>query len=99
MTVRTVTDLAPSTVTDFSTGDVEPIHTSPADRVRPRLSVRARKVHAVALAVALDAADGDPNRLWFGVDGAAWTLNHTRADRCTSPACPMCTEVHDALFR
>jgi hypothetical protein len=91
MSVRTTTNLAPQTVTDVSTG------TAPTYRPRKRGkdgkwldSVSKSQVPDRLLAGALEAAGGDPNRLWFGADGAVWILNHSRATKCPSPACPAC---------
>lgn len=91
MSVRTTTSLAPKTVTDVSTG------AAPTYRPRRR-DPKGRWVDAVTrtqiptllLAGALESADGDANRLWFGDDGAVYILNHTRATKCPGGGCPAC---------
>jgi hypothetical protein len=83
-------DLAPATVTGYSTGEIA--------GYRRRRDRQGRWVDAVVrsqiddrlLAGALEAAGGDANRLWFGADGAVWILNHQRGQTCPSPACPAC---------
>lgn len=90
MSVRTTTSLAPQTVTDVSTGAVPTIKPRSRDKGKWLDTVTTSHVPDRLLAGALEAAGGDANRLWFGPDGAVWILNHTRATKCPSPACPAC---------
>lgn len=89
MKVRDKMTLAPETVTDVSTGRVKRRRTrTPSEH--PQAPATARTMPAPARRTALGLADGDANRLWFDTDGSVWTLNHSRAERCSSPACPAC---------
>lgn len=95
MSVRTTTSLTSGTVTRVSTGEVP----SAAVRRRKRPEapdgvwnspVARREVDYRLLQSSIDAAGGDPNRLWFANDGSVWILNHSRGEKCVSPACPAC---------
>jgi hypothetical protein len=91
MTIRRDADLAPATVTGYSRGVVRALRTPSRPRLPESLPVAARAVHPDALELALSRAQGDATRLWFTEDGSVWVLNHTRAERCASMACPMCS--------
>jgi hypothetical protein len=91
LTQHDTADLHPSTVTDYSRGAVAPVH--PRGRRPPAGSwdrPRGVRIPAQLLSSSLVAAGGDPNRLWFALDGSVYVLNHTRATACPSPACPAC---------
>ena len=91
LTPHDTADLHPATVTAYSQGAVAPVHARRRRRV-PGSWERPRGVHVPAqlLSSSLVAAGGDPNRLWFALDGSVYVLNHTRATACPSPACPAC---------
>lgn len=92
MTVRTTTDIHPATVAAVAAGDVPRISLARGRRGTWNRPVARELVDRRALVKAIDLAGGDPNRLWFDrTDGSVWVLNHTRATRCTSPACPPCS--------
>lgn len=83
-------DLAPVTVTGYSRGKVAGYRRRRAPRGQWVSPLVARQIPAPLLSSALDAADGDPNRLWFDEDGAVYVLNHTRETTCLGGGCPAC---------
>lgn len=96
-TTREVADLHPTTVTAYSRGALDPPR-----RRRPAGSwdrPTGVRIPARLLSSCLLAAGGDANRLWFGLDGAVYVLNHTRATACPSPACPACQDGRRTPWR
>jgi hypothetical protein len=91
VTVRTTTDIHPDTVTRVSRGQVSVPRRPRAAKGTWYGPVIERQIDDRLLAQAIETAGGDPNRLWFGDDGAVWILNHTRATKCISAACPPCS--------
>lgn len=83
-------DLAPATVTGYSTGEVAGYRRRRDRHGRWVDAVVRTQIDGRLLASSIDAAGGDPNRLWFDDDGAVWILNHVRGEHCISPACPAC---------
>lgn len=91
--VRTTTSIHPRTVTGVSTGETPAVRSRAARRkggVWVNQPETREQIPDRLLASALTSAGGDANRLWFGLDGAVWILNHGRMTSCTSPACPAC---------
>lgn len=84
-------DIAPATVTAYSTGDVAPMtRQRRRDKGRWLDAVTTSQIDDRLMASALEAAGGNPNRLWFGPDGAVYVMNHTRAETCLGGGCPAC---------
>lgn len=83
-------DLAPATVTDYSRGQIEPRRRRRDDKGQWVDTVARSQIDDRLLASALEAAGGDPNRLWFDGDGAVYVLNHSRRETCPGGGCPAC---------
>lgn len=98
-TVHDNADLHPATVTAYSTGTLTPRTPRPRAAGQWAAPVAGTHVPAALLAGCLAAAGGDPNRLWFALDGSVYVLNHTRATACPSPACPACADGRRTTHR